>query len=238
MRTIVRIASPVALMLACIAMAAAAQRHEARAVSGYHAVALSAPIKVELVQGDAEGVTLDGDDAALAEIETVVENGTLKIRDKSHHWFSGPDMSHVVAHVAAKAVDGLSTAGSGDIRAASLTTKNLKVSIAGSGDVRIETLAANDLQVSIAGSGDVLVAGKADVVHTSIAGSGDMKASKLESRESSVSIAGSGDAMLWVHDSIHVSIMGSGDVRYYGDPALNKSVLGSGAVTRVAASPS
>jgi hypothetical protein len=238
MRPIARIAAPVALMLACIAMAAAAERHETRAVSGFHAVALSAPIKVELVQGDAEGMTLDGDEAALAEIETVVEDGSLKIRNKSHSWFSGPDMSRVVAHVSAKTIDGLSTAGSGDIRTASLRTKDLKVSIAGSGDVRIETLAASDVQVSIAGSGDVLVGGKADVVHTSIAGSGDMKASKLESRESSVSIAGSGDAMLWAHDSIHVSIMGSGDVRYYGDPAVNKSVLGSGEVKRMGASPS
>jgi len=238
MRPFIRIASPVALMLACIAMAAAAQRHETRAVSGYHAVALSAPIKLELVQGDTESLTLDGDEAALAEIETVVEDGSLKIRNRDHSWFAGPDMSRVVAHVSAKAIDALSSAGSGDIRAASLNTKDLKVSIAGSGDVRIETLAANDLHVSIAGSGNLQVAGKADVVHTSIAGSGDMKAGKLESRDSSVSIAGSGDAILWARDSIHVSIMGSGDVRYFGDPSVNKSVLGSGSVKRMAAAPS
>ena len=238
MKPFIRIASPVALMIACVAMAAAAQRHETRAVSGYHAVSLTAPIKVELVQGDAEGLTLDGEESALADLETVVEDGSLKIRNRNPSWFTHTDMSHVVARVSAKNIDALSTAGSGDIRAASLSTQGLKVSIAGSGDVRIDALAASDLHVSIAGSGDVQVAGKADVVHASIAGSGDLKAARLESRDSSVSIAGSGDAMLWAHGSIHASIMGSGDVRYYGVPSVQQSVMGSGSIKRMGASPS
>ena len=148
-------------------------------------------------------------------------------------------MSHVVARVSARAIDGLSTAGSGDIRAASLTSKNLKVSIAGSGDVHIETLAANDLQVSIAGSGDVLVSGKVDGgAHLD---RGLRRHESVEARVARVVVSPSrapATPCSGCMTSIHVSIMGSGDVRYYGDPALNKSVLGSGSVKRVAASPS
>jgi Putative auto-transporter adhesin, head GIN domain len=236
MKPIVRIASPIALMLAFVAMAAAAQHHEARALSGYHAVALAAPIRVELVQGDAEGVALDGDEAAIAEIETFVENGVLKIGNKSY--FTPANMSKVVAHVSVKKIDALSTKGSGDIRTAALKCDDLKISIAGSGDIRIDTLSAADLHVSIAGSGDLLVAGKVDSVSTSIAGSGDLKAAKLESRDAHVSIAGSGDAVLWVHDAISVSIVGSGDVRYYGEATVKSSVIGSGSIKRVSASPS
>lgn len=236
MRSIARIAAPIVLMLACMACATAAQRHETRAVSGYNSVALSAPINVELVQGDAEGVVLDGEDAALADIETIVEDGSLKIRNKAY--IDVPGMSKVVARVSVKTIDALSTRGSGDIRAAALKCKDLKISIAGSGDVRVAALAADGLHVSIAGSGDMFVAGKVDTVSTSIAGSGDMRAGKLESRQSSVSIAGSGDAMLWAHEQISVSIVGSGDVRYYGDPKVKSSVLGSGSVARAGASPS
>ena len=241
MRPFTRIATPFAVMLAFVALSAAAQRHETRAVSGFHAIALGAPIVVELVQGDTESLTLDGNDAQLADLETVVEDGKLRIRSKDHGWFgsANANMSQVIAHVTAKSIDGLATAGSGDIRTAALKTSSLKIAISGSGDVRIGTLAADKLEVSISGSGDVLVAGKADVVHTSIAGSGDMKAARLESRESSVSIAGSGDAMLWVHDEIHVSVVGSGDVRYYGDPSIVKvSSVGSGSAKRLGASPS
>jgi hypothetical protein len=236
MKPIVRIATPLAVMLACIALAAAAQRHETRPVSGFHAVALSAPIDVELVQGDTESLALDGDDAAISDIETYVEDGTLKIRKKSH--FDWPGRTKVVAHVAFRNVDALATKGSGDIKAAALKSPGLKVSIAGSGDVRIDALAATQLEVSIAGSGDMFVGGKVDEVHTSIAGSGDMKAGNLETRVAKISIAGSGDAMLWAHEAISVSIVGSGDVRYYGDPKVSTSVLGSGSVKRIGASPS
>ncbi len=190
MKALVRITQSIALMIACAAMAASAQKHETRAVSGYHSVALAAPIRVEIVQGDTEGVVLDGDEAVLSDLETVVEDGSLKIRNKSN--FEPWGFSKIVAHVSVKSIDALATKGSGDIRAASLQCADLKVSIAGSGDIRIGTLSAKDLHVSIAGSGDLLVAGKVDNVSTSIAGSGDMKAAKLESRESHVSIAGSG----------------------------------------------
>jgi hypothetical protein len=228
----------IALLLASIAMtAAAADRHETRPVSGFHAVSLAAPINLEVVQGDAEGLTLDGDEKMIADLETFVENGTLKIRNKSN-WNWDWHSDHLVARVMMKSVDALSTKGSGDIKAMSLKSDGLKISIAGSGDVIIGTLSANHLDVSIAGSGDMLVGGKVDEVHTSIAGSGDMKAGRLDTRVANISIAGSGDAMLWAREAISVSIVGSGDVRYYGDPKVSTSVMGSGSVKRIGASPS
>jgi hypothetical protein len=215
-KSAIRIAAPAAVALAFLALAAHAQRHETRPVSGFHAVSLSAPVNVEIVQGDTESLVLDGEEAMLANLETVVEDGALKIRDKSvSHWTWHVD--HVVARVTLKNVDAIATKGSGDIKAAALRTDGIHVSIAGSGDVFIGTLTAKRLDVSIAGSGDMLVGGRADQVHTSIAGSGDMKAGGLQSRVSNISIAGSGDAMLWASEAISVSIVGSGDVRYYGD---------------------
>jgi len=236
MKSMVRSLASFAMMLAFVAVAAAQQRQETRAVSGFTSISLSAPINVELVQGDTEGMALDGDAAALADLETVVEHGSLKIRTLSY--FEVPGMQKVHARISVKSIDALAIAGSGDIKSMALKCNDLKISIAGSGDVRIQALTASDLHVSIAGSGDALLGGKVDTVSTSIAGSGDMKAAKLESRQSKVSIAGSGDAMLWAREQISVSIMGSGDVRYYGDPTIKSSILGSGSVKRVAAAPS
>lgn len=213
----------------------AADPQETRNVSGFTHVALHAPVNVDVVQADSEGLVLEGDPEYIARIETVVEDGTLKIRYASRDrvW----NMAKIRAHVRMKAIEGLAIAGSGDISAPSVRAKDLRVSISGSGDVRIGTLAADQLSVSISGSGDLSVAGKADRTETSIAGSGDLKAAKLESREARISIAGSGDAILWAHDLVTVSIVGAGDVRYYGDPAVKKSVMGSGSVKRLAANP-
>src|SRR5471032_2380359 len=83
MMTFRRIATPFALMAALLAFAAvAADRRETRPVTGFTGIALSAPINVELVQGDIESLVLEGDEAELAEIETVVEQGVLKIGAK------------------------------------------------------------------------------------------------------------------------------------------------------------
>lgn len=232
-----RLAFPLALLGLAAALAApAADRRETRAASGFTVIALAAPVKVDIVQGDAEGLVVEGDEAALADLETVVENGTLKIRTRSKK--DVPGMGKVRVHVNAKAIEGLRIAGSGDIIAESLRATTLKIAVSGSGDVRIAALDATTLDVSVAGSGDVLVGGKADTLSTSIAGSGDVKAGKLAARTAKVSIAGSGDVTLWARDQISVSVVGSGDVRYYGDPEVKRSIVGSGSVRRLGATPS
>lgn len=237
MPSISRIAAPLALAAACVALAASAEdRRETRNVSGFNRVGLSAPIKVELTQGDTESLVLEGDAAALDELETVVEGGVLKIRSKpgSHARY----MHKVRAALGVKQIEALAISGSGDIATVALKSPKLRISISGSGDVRIGRLDASDLDVAVSGSGDVTVAGKSDSVSTSIAGSGDMKAAKLEARQAKVSIAGSGDATLWARETLTVSIVGSGDVRYYGDPKLKSSIVGSGSVRRAGENPS
>ena len=232
-----RLAIPFALMTTLVALAAAAaDRREIRAASGFTAIGLAAPVKVDVTQGDAEGLVVEGDDAALADLETVVEQGTLKIRTRSRKDVAG--MSKVRVHVSAKAIDALRVSGSGDIDAKTLRAPTLKIAVSGSGDVRIAELDATTLDVSVAGSGDVLVGGKADTLTTSIAGSGDVKAGKLAVRTAKVSIAGSGDVLLWAREQLSVSVVGSGDVRFYGDPEVKRSIMGSGSVRRVGATPS
>ncbi len=232
-----RIATVFAFMAACVALAAsAADRRETRAVSGFTRISLAAPIKVQLTQADTESLVLEGDADALAEIETVVEDDTLKIRTRplAHAWSIGK----VKAFLGAKNVERLAIAGSGDITAAALRSDNFKVAIAGSGDVRIGTLTSANVEVTVSGSGDVTLGGKADSVSSTIAGSGDLRAGKLEARQAKVSIAGSGDATLWAKEGLEVKIVGSGGVRYYGDPAVSKTVMGSGSVKRAGAAPS
>jgi hypothetical protein len=237
MNTLRHIAAPFVFMTVFLAWAAvAADKRETRPVSGFTGISLAAPIKVELVQGDTESLVLEGDEATLAEIETVVEQGVLKIRTRSG--FESRHVSKARARVAAKTIDSLRIAGSGDIDAQQLRSNVLKVAVSGSGDVRIGTLAASSIEVSVAGSGDVLVGGKVDSVSTSIAGSGDVKAGKLETNNAKVSIAGSGDVAVWAKQSLNVKIVGSGDVRYYGDPAITQSILGSGSLRRAGAAPS
>jgi hypothetical protein len=211
-------------------------KSETRAVSGFTGISLSVNGLVEIQQGGAEGVTVETDDNLLPLLETVVENGTLKIRPATRNTsFRTRKIKFIVY---AKTIDSLDIAGAGDIRAEVLKVSALKTSIAGSGDIRIKALDADALTVSIAGSGDFAAGGRAASMDASIAGSGDIKAGNMESKAVEISIAGSGDATVWARETLKVSVAGSGDVKYYGDSQVKKSIGGSGSVKRLGAAPS
>ncbi|MEO5691534.1 MAG: head GIN domain-containing protein [Usitatibacter sp.] len=208
-----------AAMLAFALPAAAAS--QSRDVSGFSGITLSAPIRVDLVLGDRESVVLEGDDKAIAAIETSVENGALHIRmkrdSKVFSWnVNGAEKVRV--KITAKKVSALNINGSGDINARELRADALAIGIAGSGDISIGGGKVGDLALQISGSGD-------------------LGAGRLEVRRAVVSITGSGDATVWARESLTVSVAGSGDVGYYGDPSLTRSVAGSGEIRRLGAAP-
>ena len=224
--------------LVSIAFAAsAADKRETRDVGSFHAIGVSIPAKVEITQGDKEIVVLEGDAEQLAQIETVVENGALKLRKRDREWSWNWRGDKVRAYVTVRALDSIAISGSGDVNAPALRSERLSLAVSGSGDMKIGTLTATQLDISVSGSGDVSVAGKAERVSGSIAGSGSLKAAKLESDKASISIAGSGDATLWARTSLSAQIAGSGDLRYYGDPSVRSSVAGSGRLKRLGATP-
>lgn len=206
-------------------------RTDSRNVSGFRGVSLGIDARVELRQGDTEGVTITGDDNIVPLVETVVEKGMLKIRwpvDK--HFSLTYRRLDVVVNL--KDIDAIRLGGSGYIHAARLKTGKLQASLAGSGDILLDALDAESLQGSIAGSGKLKAAGRTETVEFTLAGSGDFVAPKLESHRVSISVQGSADAIVWATESLTATIAGSGDVRYYGKPQVTKTVAGSGSVQR------
>lgn len=204
---------------------------ESRPVPPFTAIAVSLPGEVVLRQGPFAPVLLEADDNLLPEIETTVEERTLKLRFKRPISVSGRKTMRLT--VTAPAFDSIGVAGSGDVSADLLRAGDLAVSVAGSGDVKFGQLECASLKLSLAGSGDFRAAGRAGEFKANIAGSGDIDAARLETKRTAVSIAGSGDAKVWATEALSASIAGSGDVRYQGDPAISRSVVGSGTVRRL-----
>jgi hypothetical protein len=208
---------------------------ETRPGKDFRGVAMGVPGTLVVRQGAPAAVSVEADDNLLAEIETVVEKGVLKVRFKRRLDVSGrPTIRLLVTN---PVFDSLEVSGSGDILSESIRSDALQLSVSGSGDVKIARVEAQSLTIAIAGSGDVRVAGQAGEVAARIAGSGDVEAARLESRRAKVSIAGSGDVSLWAKESLEVSVAGSGSIRYYGDPSVTKKVAGSGSVKRMGPSP-
>ncbi len=208
---------------------------ETRAAAGFEAVTVAGAMKVEIRQGDKEGLTITADDNILPLIEAVVEStsrgATLVIRSKRGESYRTRNEVRVV--VDAMKITGLAAMGSGDLVVPALNTPRLALSIGGSGSARLAKLATEALDVRIAGSGDVQAEGSARALKLNIAGSGDASLSGVAADDVTVSIAGSGDASVTANKALSVSIAGSGDVTYHGNPpALKTSIAGSGRVNR------
>lgn len=209
---------------------------QAREVGHFSGLAVSVPGNVELRLGGTEGVTVETDDNLQAVVETVVENGTLKIRPARRNLNIRTQTLRIV--VQARNVDELALAGSGSVDSDALRGKELKFSVGGTGSINVKGIEGEHVAVSIGGTGNLKSgAGSARNVSVSIGGSGDVDLGSVKADKASVKVAGSGEATVWATKELSMSIAGSGDVNYYGDPTVSKSVVGSGGARRLGASP-
>jgi len=209
---------------------------QARQVGNFNGLSLGLPGHLELRIGSSEGVTIEADDNLLPLIETVVENGSLKIRPTKRNLNMQSKSIRIV--VQARSIERLSLGGSGSIDADTLRARKLDVDLGGSGSIKLKGVESDTLAVSLGGSGDLEAAGgNIGKLTVSIGGSGDVNLGRVQAKSASVTIAGSGEATVWPRNELSATIAGSGDVNYYGDPQISKSTVGSGGVRRVGASP-
>lgn len=208
---------------------------QAREVGHFSGIGLSTGGKVEVRIGSTESVTVQADDNVLPLIETVVENGMLKIRPL--HKNQQLDTRNLKVFVQAREVQRIAVGGSGAVDAEGLRGPKLQLDVGGSGSINLRDVEADGVTVALGGSGSLKAAGQTERLTVSIGGSGTVDTGKLAARTASVSIGGSGQATVWAKQSLGVSVAGSGDVGYYGDPQLNRTVMGSGTVKRLGGAP-
>jgi hypothetical protein len=211
-------------------------KKQSRELAHFTGVNLSLPANLELRIGSTESITIETDDNLQQHIETVIENGTLKIRPaKRNTNLSSRTMKIIVT---AKEIDRIALGGSGSIESDALRAGKLSIDLGGSGSINIKAMDAESVAVSVGGSGNLKTGGgNAGSVSVSIGGSGDVDLGQVKSREASVSVAGSGEATVWASSALSVTIAGSGDVNYYGDPKISRSVVGSGGTRRLGGAP-
>jgi hypothetical protein len=210
-------------------------RTQARTVSGFTGVGLGISARVEVRQGDAEGVTVEADENLLPLIETVVKDGTLQIKPARRNL--SLESSAIKVVVQARRIDSLALGGSGSISADALRAGKLSLEVGGSGSIDLKHVQADQMKVEIGGSGDVKLGGSAKRLDVSIGGSGDIAAAALVADEVEVAIGGSGSAQVAARKLLDVSIAGSGSVSYSGDPQVTQTIVGVGRIKRAGPLP-
>ncbi|MGK5048056.1 head GIN domain-containing protein [Janthinobacterium sp. GB4P2] len=208
---------------------------QTREVGSFHGVALSVQGTVELRIGNTDSVTIEADDNILPLIETVVENGTLRIRPARRNTIFR--QSNLTIVIQARQVERISVGGSGSITATGLRAEKLRFDVGGSGSIDARDLDSRMTSISIGGSGNFKASGKTEQLTASVGGSGNIQAGRLAAREVQVSIGGSGEAEVWAKDDLTISIGGSGEVSYYGDPRISRSMQRSSSIKRLGSAP-
>lgn len=209
----------------------AAQR-ETRPVGEFSEVNLGGSARVVLKQGSPQSVVVEASPEALAEFETTVSNGQLRLGNRSKMG-NYKDYGPVTVYITAPSLTALRVGGSGKFEVEGpLKADAMKLAVSGSGSLRVPQLTATSVETAVSGSGDLLVGGSCTQQEARVSGSGALKAYGLKAEVCRARLSGSGDAHVYASRTADATISGSGSVYVAGGAQLSSSSHGSGRVIK------
>ncbi|MCF8451831.1 MAG: DUF2807 domain-containing protein [Pedobacter sp.] len=204
-----------------------------RQVSGFSGITISGRHNVYVTMGNTESLRLEGDATAINEIETKVEDGVLKVRNKKQmNTRSWNNTGKVNIYIQAKSLNNLVLSGSGNIEVnGKVKSANLSNTISGSGSITAN-IEVENYNAVISGSGEISAKGYAKNAKITIAGSGDFDGRNLKTSNSNAKVSGSGDISIIADKQLDAVVSGSGDIRYSGNAAVKSTKSGSGNISK------
>ena len=224
----------VIIVFTAAAFPASAQSVESRSVSGFNSIAVAGPFTVRVKIDGTESLRISNKPDVIKFIETVVEDGILKIRFKDNlENGQGESDRPIEIYVTAKSLSSLTNTGSGSVKVdGSITGSNVSVVINGAGKIEASVQSGN-LLVIISGAGRMQLSGAVDKAKVAINGAGEMNGRDLKTKDASVSISGSANVYFAAEKTVSANIIGSGSVLYSGNATVtDKNIIGSGGVSK------
>jgi hypothetical protein len=220
-----------AAIFSLVTIKASAQR-QTRSVSGFNSIASAGPFNVYVKLDGNESVKVEADADVINDIETVVEDNTLKIRFKDRE-YRHHNIHKAEVYVEAKSLNALLNSGSGGIKVDGvINTESFKAVLSGSGNISTSVKSGN-LHAVISGSGSIKLSGNAEDANFVITGSGEISGKDLKTSAVIATITGSGNIYVEAEKSVTAHITGSGSVIYSGNAnEMNSRYTGSGRVSK------
>lgn len=219
------------LFLTGTTLSGASVRQE-RSVRSFNGISIVLSADVELRQGPATKVILEGPESFLEKVETTVEGGMLKIRFYKKYSGNRAPKGRIRIFITTPHMERIYVTGSAVVKAVTpLHTKgDLKTGVTGSGQMLIPELQAASVKASVTGSGTIRLGGKGSVedLYVLVTGSGQIRAEELPARNVKAVITGSGNAYVRAEENLKVNITGSGVLHYRGPAIIDAHITGSG----------
>jgi hypothetical protein len=224
-----------------------------RDVKDFKSIDLANSANVFIKQGTTFKVEIETHKNIADVVETIVENGELRVQNKKGIWNLRYDKLNV--YIEMPTVEGITISGSGDIKVETalssetinlhisgsgnisadqgLTTKTANVLLSGSGDIQAKGVATSEILAKISGSGGLNLSGTSDKSDYLISGSGDIEAKNLKSKAVKALISGSGGISCHSDEALDAEVTGSGNINYSGNATNVKShASGSGSISK------
>jgi hypothetical protein len=204
---------------------------QARVVSGFSRLNMSAVGTVRVTVGATEGLVIEAEDNFLEHIVTEVQDGVLEIS-------LAPNISLQTTRpiqflLTVVTLTNATLSGVGSIEATGLDVDRLDLTMSGVGDIVMAGLAARELVVTLTGVGGLVCSGTVTVQRVTHSGVGDYRGQDLQSSEADVRTTSIGSATVRVRDKLTATVSGTGSIFYIGSPAVTSTITGTGSVVQI-----
>ena len=218
-----------ALQLGCGAAALSAAERSFT-VDRFDSIRLTDIAAVDIVTGEAVGVTAQGERADLDRLEVSDEGGILDIAPQLRGGLSTGAV-RIRLRITVPMINHVALRGAGAVSVNRIAAPGLTATLAGPGRIDVAAIDVQAANFSTAGSGTIVAAGRCREAKAASTGSGDIDIARLRCATLSAETAGSGDIRAFATTSAKVMITGAGNVSVGGGARCTVSAIGSGKAT-------
>lgn len=196
---------------------------ETRPVGDFTGIHVSAAIDVEITQGDACAVTVEGSEQDIKNLKTEVKDGVLSVSGAV-----SPNDNETKIKVTVKNLQMLDVSGSSSTTSTNkIITDSLKITGSGASEMKLDVQAA-DLKTNLSGASVLRISGSTSTISAELSGASQLKGYTLTADKATISTAGASSAHVTANSSLTATSSGASEIHYQGNPA-EKNVAASGA---------
>lgn len=205
--------------------------NETRDVTGFTAVAFSAPGYLTITQGDADSLNIQADDNVLSSITTEVVDGVLDIGLAANTNLKSDSMIQYTLVV--KDLSSLENMGAGYILVNGLKTTDFNFKSSNAGSAKLTGIEATALTIELTGAGSMDISGTADSLALTNSSATVFNGKDLAVNSAVVTVSGAGETTVNAAKTLDATLTSSGNLLYAGTPEITQKVTGSGTLSAI-----
>jgi hypothetical protein len=209
--------------------AGALAKSEDREVGPFEEVHIAAGIHATIEIGPRRPVHLEGDEAVLAKIETVVEDGALRVGFKRDTWFHGSGRA-VKVTIQTPQLHAVGASGGSIVKAELTRGDRHDVHASGGSEMHVRGVDARDLSVHGSGGSILDLSGRADMVDLQLSGGSHLRGRDLEVKDVHVEGSGGSQCELRATGKIRGGLSGGSELHVRGGARARVATSGGSSV--------